>query len=222
MCGATRPGGITLLLATQYLEEADQPADDILVIDRGQVIARSTADELKASVGNQRVEGTVLDRRVHEAVALIADIAEGEIDVDCESRRLQAPVADGSWSLRAALRALEGADISIVEVGLARPTLDDVFLTLTGRSADDEGDHGSLPIAPDVSVGGVGRAHAERCRRQHLVVARHGHRWTGRRVANAGPRSLGGDHRGVRTAGDPALRQQRIVSPAQSVKIGKS
>ncbi len=132
-------GGTTLLLTTQYLEEADQLADDILVIDRGQAIARGTADELKASVGNQRVEVTVLDGRVDEAVALIADIAEGEIDVDRESGRLRAPVADGSVSLRAALRALEGADIPIDEVGLARPTLDDVFLTLTGRSADDEG-----------------------------------------------------------------------------------
>ncbi|MEO0495176.1 MAG: DUF4162 domain-containing protein, partial [Actinomycetota bacterium] len=132
-------GGTTLLLTTQYLEEADQLADDILVIDRGRAIARGTADELKASVGSQRVEVTVLDGRLAEAVALVEPLADGEIDVDEESGKLRAPVADGSVSLRAVLRAIEEADIPIDEVGLARPTLDDVFLTLTGRSADDEG-----------------------------------------------------------------------------------
>ena len=132
-------GGTTLLLTTQYLEEADQLADDILVIDRGRGIARGTASELKASVGTQRVEVTVLEGRVAEAVALVEPLASGEVDVDEESGRLRAPVADGSVSLRAVLRAMEEADIPIDEVGLARPTLDDVFLTLTGRSADDEG-----------------------------------------------------------------------------------
>ena len=132
-------GGTTLLLTTQYLEEADQLADDILVIDRGRGIARGTASELKASVGTQRVEVTVLDWRVADAVALVEPLASGEVDVDEESGRLRAPVADGSVSLRAVLRAMEEADIPIDEVGLARPTLDDVFLTLTGRSADDEG-----------------------------------------------------------------------------------
>ena len=132
-------GGTTLLLTTQYLEEADQLADDILVIDRGRGIARGTASELKASVGTQRVEVTVLDGRVADAVALVEPLASGEVDVDEESGRLRAPVADGSVSLRAVLRAMEEADIPIDEVGLARPTLDDVFLTLTGRSADDEG-----------------------------------------------------------------------------------
>lgn len=132
-------GGTTLLLTTQYLEEADQLADDILVIDRGRGIARGTASELKASVGTQRVEVTVLDGRVAEAVALVEPLASGEVDVDEESGRLRAPVDDGSVSLRAVLRAIEEADIPIDEVGLARPTLDDVFLTLTGRSADDEG-----------------------------------------------------------------------------------
>ncbi len=132
-------GGTTLLLTTQYLEEADQLADDILVIDQGRAIARGTADQLKASVGTQRVEITVLDGRVDEAVALVAPIADGEVDIDRESGRLRAPVADGSVSLRAVLRAIEGADIPIDEVGLARPTLDDVFLTLTGQPVDDEG-----------------------------------------------------------------------------------
>ena len=132
-------GGTTLLLTTQYLEEADQLADDILVIDQGRAIARGTAAQLKASVGTQRVEITVLDGRVDEAVALVAPIADGEVDIDRESGRLRAPVADGSVSLRAVLRAIEGADIPIDEVGLARPTLDDVFLTLTGQPVDDEG-----------------------------------------------------------------------------------
>ncbi len=132
-------GGTALLLTTQYLHEADQLADDILVIDQGRAIARGTADQLKASVGTQRVEITVLDGRVDEAVALVAPIADGEVDIDRESGRLRAPVADGSVSLRAVLRAIEGADIPIDEVGLARPTLDDVFLTLTGQPVDDEG-----------------------------------------------------------------------------------
>ena len=132
-------GGTTLLLTTQYLEEADRLADDILVIDRGRAIARGTASELKASVGTQRVEVTVLDGRVAEAVALVEPLASGEVDVDEESGRLRAPVDDGSVSLRAMLRALEEVDIPLDEVGLARPTLDDVFLTLTGHSAEDEG-----------------------------------------------------------------------------------
>ena len=132
-------GGTTLLLTTQYLEEADRLADDILVIDRGRAIARGTASELKASVGTQRVEVTVLDGRVAEAVALVEPLASGEIDVDEESGRLRAPVDDGSVSLRAMLRALEEVEIPLDEVGLARPTLDDVFLTLTGHSAEDEG-----------------------------------------------------------------------------------
>ena len=131
-------GGTTLLLTTQYLEEADQLADDIMVIDKGRAIAQGTSDELKNSVGSQRVEVTVLEGRAAEAAALMKPLANGDLEINEGSGRVRAPVSDGSVSLRAVLRALEGADIPIAEVGLARPTLDDVFLTLTGHHAEDE------------------------------------------------------------------------------------
>jgi ABC-2 type transport system ATP-binding protein len=129
--------GTTLLLTTQYLEEADRLADEIVVIDRGRAIARGGADELKAQVGGERVEVVVAAPfDVEAAHAVLAEVAVGEVGVDQHSRRLTAQVVGGASSLMAALRRLEDERVAVLDVGLRRPTLDDVFLTLTGHAAE--------------------------------------------------------------------------------------
>ena len=129
--------GTTVLLTTQYLEEADQLADDIVVIDRGRVIAHGTASELKDAIGGDRIEVTIADAaRVGDAVAAIRSVGNGEVNVD--DRTLSAPVSGGSTVLVEAVRALDAAGITVEDLTLRRPTLDDVFLSLTGHAAEDE------------------------------------------------------------------------------------
>jgi len=130
--------GATLLLTTQYLEEADQLADDIVVIDHGRAIARGTADELKSQVGGERVELVVADGdRLEEARRALADHAHGDVEVRGATRTLLAQVDGGVDVLAAVLHDLRGRGIDLAEAGIRRPTLDDVFLTLTGHVADD-------------------------------------------------------------------------------------
>jgi ABC-2 type transport system ATP-binding protein len=134
-------GGTTLLLTTQYLEEADRLADAICVIDRGRVIAQGTADALKEQVGGERVEVVVRDdAELSTAQAVLSEIATGEVVVEREVRRIIAPVTGGGKVLVEALARLDSAGVEVLDVGLRRPTLDDVFLSLTGHAtADAEG-----------------------------------------------------------------------------------
>ena len=132
--------GTTLLLTTQYMEEADQLADDIVVIDHGSKIAQGSADQLKRKVGGERIAVTV--RSADDLVAageVLGEFAVGEVHLDQRGRTATAPITeDGATTLAAALNALHDRDIALGDVGLRRPTLDDVFLTLTGHAAEAE------------------------------------------------------------------------------------
>ncbi len=147
-------GGTTILLTTQYLEEADRLADRMVVIDRGRVIARGTADELKAQVGGQRLELTLSSAaELADAARLLGPLGGGETRADEQTRRLSVPVRDGTDSLAEALRLLDGTAIQVLDVGLRRPDLDDVFLSLTGHAAEDGSDGGSATQAPVQTAG---------------------------------------------------------------------
>lgn len=133
-------GGTTLLLTTQYMEEADQLADDIVVIDNGREIAHGSADELKAMVGGERIEVTLQQGAiVEDARRVLARFSNGEMFVD--GRSLTTPISGGAPTLTKALRALDSEGVEVSDVGLRRPTLDDVFLSLTGHVAE----HGNPP-----------------------------------------------------------------------------
>jgi ABC-2 type transport system ATP-binding protein len=130
-------GGTTLLLTTQYLEEADHLAHDICVVDHGRVIARGTADELKAQTGGERVE-VVVHEREHIATAseVLRGFGKGETTVEEHTRKLTVPVTGGAKLLAEVIRELDTRGIEIDDIGLRRPTLDDVFLSLTGHVAE--------------------------------------------------------------------------------------
>lgn len=130
--------GATLLLTTQYLEEADKLADDIIVIDHGRMIAQGAADQLKSQVGGERIEVTVArPEHIPTAQAVLTDLTVGDVRVQPQSRQLTAQVTGGTATLRTALDRLDDAGVAVLDFGLRRPTLDDVFLTLTGHAAEE-------------------------------------------------------------------------------------
>ncbi|GAB3606547.1 daunorubicin resistance protein DrrA family ABC transporter ATP-binding protein [Conyzicola nivalis] len=133
--------GTTVLLTTQYLEEADQLADSISVIDFGKVIARGTSDELKASSGGQRVEvNLVSDLDSQRALEVLRRFGSADPTVSDDGRALTVSADDGPAALQRILAELAGLDVRLYDAGMRRPTLDEVFLRLTGHVASEDQD----------------------------------------------------------------------------------
>ena len=140
--------GTTLLLTTQYLEEADELAHEIAVVDHGLIIARGTADELKTRVGGERIEVIVRQRaEIPLAIQLLAP--NGGSSFDEHTRRLTIAAGGGAQQLVDVVRRLGEASIEVDDVGLRRPTLDDVFLTLTGHAAEEEDEQEKEPFGEE-------------------------------------------------------------------------
>ncbi|MFI7483753.1 ATP-binding cassette domain-containing protein [Kocuria sp. M1R5S2] len=152
--------GTTVLLTTQYLEEADQLADEISVVDGGRVIAAGSPDELKSQVGGHRIVVVVQDRAdIGRATAILARHGEGAPAVGEQGRELQVAVRHGPAALQRVLADLDAAGIRLHDAGMRRPTLDDVFLSVTGHTAapgPPTGDR-SAGVAPASTAGRPGR-----------------------------------------------------------------
>jgi ABC-2 type transport system ATP-binding protein len=130
--------GTTLLLTTQYLEEADKLADDIVVIDHGVAIAHGTPDVLKRQVGGERLEVALNDRaEVDPAVGILKTVGAEEPVVDLTAREVTVAVGRGSTALVEAVRQFDAAGIEPADIAIRRPSLDDVFMKLTGRAAEE-------------------------------------------------------------------------------------
>ena len=131
--------GATVLLTTQYMEEADRLADEIVVIDKGQKIAQGTATELKDQIGGERIGVVLVDLDdLGAAQRILEKFAVDEVQVDEQSRQLTAGVSGGAEDLRQVLQLFGDSSIRLADVGLHRPTMDDVFLSLTGHSTEEE------------------------------------------------------------------------------------
>lgn len=126
--------GTTVLLTTQYLEEADQLSDSLVVIDSGRVVASGDADSLKDRVGTRSLEVAVEPARLDDAARVLRDVLDATVTATPENGRLVAPIADPSLSARAVV-ALEDAGITVAEISVRRPSLDDVFFSITAAPA---------------------------------------------------------------------------------------
>ncbi|CAN5512634.1 daunorubicin resistance protein DrrA family ABC transporter ATP-binding protein [soil metagenome] len=149
-------GGTTVLLTTQYLEEADYLADGISVIDAGKVIAEGTSDELKAQVGGHRVVVSLVEAGDSDAArAILAEHGSSEPGVSDDGRQLDVSVEEGPTALQRILADLDSQHLRVHDAGMRRPTLDDVFLTLTGHKAEhdeDDGDEKSEVTTQDQEI----------------------------------------------------------------------
>ena len=135
--------GTTLLLTTQYLEEADELADAIAVVDHGRIIARGTAKELKRQVGGERIEVHLhRDEDIPFVEDVLARHGDGDVVVEEATRQLSIAAGGGAERLFGVFRELDEAGIGVDDIGMRRPTLDDVFLALTGRATDEESEMG--------------------------------------------------------------------------------
>jgi ABC-2 type transport system ATP-binding protein len=141
--------GVTLLLTTQYLDEADELADQIVVVDHGLIIARGTAATLKTDVGGARLEVTLSEANSAAAGALTSYVS-GKVQVSRDGRRLRAPVQGGSGLATSIVRALDNAGISVDDVQVHQPSLDDVFFALTGHPSEEPVDEES-PTQPETT-----------------------------------------------------------------------
>jgi ABC-2 type transport system ATP-binding protein len=130
-----------VLLTTQYLDEADELADTISVIDHGLVIAEGTARELKASIGGEQLEVT-LERPDERAAGALAPLASGAVQVVDDGKRLRAPIVPQHGLVTQVVRALDAAGVAVDDVEIHHPSLDDVFFVLTGHAAEE-------PTLPD-------------------------------------------------------------------------
>jgi ABC-2 type transport system ATP-binding protein len=132
-------GGTTVVLTTQYLEEADQLADEIVVIDHGRAIARGTSHELKRHVGGEHLDVHLArPEDITRVESIVASVAVGVVRVVVEEALVSVPVASGVDALASVTAELKAGKVDIVDIGLRRPTLDDVFMELTGHGAEEE------------------------------------------------------------------------------------
>jgi ABC-2 type transport system ATP-binding protein len=140
--------GTTILLTTQYLEEADELAHSIAVVDHGKIIARGTADDLKSQIGGERIE-VVVHRRddIDRAANVLRRHGEVDCNIDQQTRRLTVPTTGGARGLVQVVRELDEETVAIDDIGLRRPTLDDVFLALTGHAAELAASDSDEPIS---------------------------------------------------------------------------
>ena len=133
---ALNEGGTTVFLTTQYLEEADQLADNVAIIDSGRIVAEGTPDSLKAEIGNPHIQLQLADGSVAEAERVCAEI--GRLLPPKDSRLVEVEVPDGAADIPRVVRALDEAGIAVESLELVRPTLDDVFVAKTGYHLEDE------------------------------------------------------------------------------------